>query len=267
LESIPEAELTRRLQSWFKQHGVNINDYEENHMPHAIRVVVALLILVGLTVGGYAEDMQKAAGQTADGCPATPPQMEGPYYPPKAQIDAQLDKDNDLTQVKGQAGKATGQILYVMGQIRDTRCRPIEDAIVEIWQASDTGRYRHPRDTKNPAPLDPQFQYWGKAITGKDGRYLFKTIKPGAYPMGPGTMRPSHIHFKVSHPEYGEFITQMYFVGDPFQDKDPIFNDVPRAERNRLLVTMEQPGADYEPEARLARFDVTLPTAGRKGSN
>jgi protocatechuate 3,4-dioxygenase beta subunit len=236
-------------------------------MHYATRVGAMFLILVGLTVSGYAENMQRAAGKTPEGCPATPPQTAGPYYPPKAQIDAQLDQDNDLTQVKGQAGKATGQILYVMGQIRDALCRPIEGAIVEIWQASDTGRYRHPRDTQNPAPLDPQFQYWGKYVTGKDGRYLFKTIKPGAYPIGPGTMRPSHIHFKVSHPEYGEFITQMYFVGDPYQDKDPIFKDVPPAERNRLLVTMEQPGADYEPEARVARFDVTLPTAPRKGSS
>jgi len=227
-------------------------------MRPATRVGVMFLILVGLTVSGYAEDMQRAAGQTADGCPATPRQTEGPYYPPKAQMDAQLDKDNDLTQVKGQPGKASGQVLYVMGQIRDSRCRPIEAAIVEIWQASESGRYRHPRDSQNPAPLDPQFQYWGRYITDKDGRYVFKTIKPGAYPMGPGTMRPSHIHFKVSHPEYGEFITQMYFVGDRFQDKDPIFNDIPRAERNRVLVTMEQPPADYEPDARLARFDVTL---------
>ena len=139
-------------------------------MHYATRVGAMFLILVGLTVSGYAEDMQRAAGQTAEGCPATPPQTEGRYYPPKTQMDAQLDKDNDLTQVKGQAGKATGQILYVMGQIRDTRCRLIEGAIVEIWQASDTGRYRHPRDTQNPAPLDPQFQYWGKYITGKDGR-------------------------------------------------------------------------------------------------
>ena len=235
-------------------------------MRTATRVGVILTSLIWLTVCGYAEDMQRAAGQTADGCPATPRQTEGPYYPPKAQMDAQLDKDNDLTQVKGQPGKASGQVLYVIGQIRDSHCRPIEAAIVEIWQASDSGRYRHPRDTQNPAPLDPQFQYYGRYITDKDGRYVFKTIKPGAYPMGPGMMRPSHIHFKVSQPEHGAFITQMYFVGDRFQDRDPIFNDIPGPERNRVLVTMEQPPADYEPEARLARFDVTLP-GGPEGKN
>jgi protocatechuate 3,4-dioxygenase beta subunit len=99
-------------------------------MRDAIRVGAMFFVLVGLTASGYAETMQRAAGQTAEGCPVTPPQTAGPYYPPKAQLDAQLDKDNDLTQVKGQAGKATGQVLYVMGQIQDARCRPIEGAIV-----------------------------------------------------------------------------------------------------------------------------------------
>ena len=235
-------------------------------MRYATNVGVILISLIWVTVSGYAETVQRAAGQTGEGCPVTPPQTAGPYYPPKAQVDTQLDKDNDLTQVKGQPGKATGQILYVMGQIRDTRCRPIEGAIVEIWQASDSGRYSHPRDTQNPAPLDPQFQYWGRYITDKDGHYVFKTIKPGAYPIGRGTMRPSHIHFKVSHPEYGEFITQLYFVGDRFQDRDPIFTEIPRTERNRVLVAMEQPSADYEADARLTRFDVTLP-GGPKGKN
>ena len=232
-------------------------------MRTATCVSVIFINLMWLTMAGYADE--KTRGESAAGCPVTPPQMEGPYYPPKAQIDAQLDKDNDLTQVKGDAAKATGQVLYVIGQLKDSQCRPIKGAIVEIWQASESGRYRHPKDTENPAPLDPHFQYWGKYVTDQDGRYMFKTIKPGAYSIGSGTMRPSHIHFKVSHPEYRQLITQLYFVGDRFQDTDPILNDVPRQERDRVIVTMEEPGRDYEPDARIARFNVTLPAG--KGDN
>jgi protocatechuate 3,4-dioxygenase beta subunit len=229
----------------------------------AARIGTILLSLELLTTCGYAEDIPRGPGQTADGCPVTPAQMEGPYYPPKAQLDAQTDKDSNLTQVSGQPGTAKGLVLYVMGQIRDAHCRPVEGAMVEIWQASESGRYRHPRDTQNPAPLDPQFQYWGKYVTGKDGRYVFKTIKPGAYPIGPRLMRPPHIHFKVSSSELGEFITQMYFAGDSFQEQDPIFNKIPGPERNSVVVTMEQPGSDYERDARICRFDVTLPQPGK----
>jgi protocatechuate 3,4-dioxygenase, beta subunit len=218
-----------------------------------------LISLIWLTVGGYAEDPQKMSGQAADVCPVTPPQTEGPYYPPKAQLEAQLDKDNDLTQIKGETGKAKGQVLYVLGQLTDTHCRPIKGAVVEIWQATEGGRYKHPRDTKNPAPLDPHFQYWGKYVTDQDGRYVFKTIKPGAYSIGPGTMRPSHVHFKISHPAHPELITQLYFAGDRFQDTDPILSELPRHDRNKIIVTMEEPGGDYERDARMARFNVTLP--------
>ena len=229
-------------------------------MRTAIPVSVMFISLIGFAVGSHAENAQQIPGLAADRCAATPAQTEGPYYPPKAQIDAQLDNDNDLTQIKGETGKAKGQLLYVLGQIRDFRCRPVKGAVVEIWQATEGGRYSHPRDTRNPAPLDPHFQYWGKYVTDQDGRYVFKTIKPGAYSIGRGTMRPSHIHFKVSHPEYQELITQLYFVGDRFQDTDPILTDVPSQDRNSLIVTMEEPGPDYERDARIARFNVTLPS-------
>jgi len=131
-----------------------------------------------------------------------------------------LDQDNDLTRLKGQSGTPKGQIVYVMGQVRDRHCRPIEGAVVEIWQASENGRYRHPRDRDNPAPLDPAFQYWGKNVTDKEGRYLFKTIKPGSYQAGRNWTRPPHIHFKVSHGDFRPFITQMYFAGDAHQQRD-----------------------------------------------
>jgi protocatechuate 3,4-dioxygenase, beta subunit len=227
--------------------------------PHVAVIISRRSLLVGLvsltgvwfasTIIGYGADTT---------CPMTPSQTEGPYYPPKAQIDAMLDQDNDLTRVGSQSGKATGHIVYVMGQVRDQQCRPIEGATVEIWQASENGRYSHPRDRDNQAPLDPNFQYWGKNITDKDGRYLFKTIKPGSYQAGRNWTRPPHIHFRVSHGTYRPFITQMYFAGDAFQAADHILNDVPSNERPRVIVQLQQPGADYEADSRIGRFDLTL---------
>ncbi len=55
-------------------------------------------------------------------------------------------------------------------------------AMVEIWQANRHGRYSHERDP-NPAPLDPNYQGWAQIVTGDDGGYAFRTIKPGAYPV------------------------------------------------------------------------------------
>jgi protocatechuate 3,4-dioxygenase, beta subunit len=216
-------------------------------------------LLVGLLGLGLTWFTSIMLGRAAEPpCPITPPQTEGPYYPPKAQLDAMLDQDNDLTQITGQSGKATGPLVYIMGQVRDHQCRPIQGAVVEIWQASENGRYRHPRERDNRAPLDPNFQYWGKSVTDQEGRYLFKTIKPGSYQAGRNWTRPPHIHFKVSHPHFRPFITQMYFAGDADQATDYILNDLPADQRDRVMVRLESPGADDEPDARLGRFDLTV---------
>ncbi|MCH7570550.1 MAG: hypothetical protein IH919_08305, partial [Deltaproteobacteria bacterium] len=187
-------------------------------------------------------------------CLLTPPQTEGPFYP----IADQLEKDNDLTRVKGRAGHAKGQVIYILGQVRDAQCRPVEGALVEIWQASANGRYSHPRDGRNLRPLDPNFQYRGTRLTNKEGRYLFKTIKPGQYPAGPDWIRPSHVHFKVHTAGLPDLTTQMYFAHDPYHEKDYILNDLPHPERNRVIVPLERPRRDMEPDAQVCRFDLVL---------
>ena len=100
-----------------------------------------------------------------------------------------------------------------MGRFLNMKGEPIPGARVEIWQANTYGRYTHPGDT-NPAPLDPNFEGYGVQITDAEGRYRFKTIKPGAYPAAQGWTRPPHIHFKVET-KTNWLVTQMYFYGEP----------------------------------------------------
>jgi protocatechuate 3,4-dioxygenase beta subunit len=165
-------------------------------------------------------------------CGITPEQTEGPFYP----IADQADKNTDLTKVKGRAVSARGQVCFVGGVVQDEFCKPIKGALVEIWQACDSGKYNHPSDP-NPARLDPNFQYWGQAITDKDGRYSFKTIIPGAYPATSNWMRPPHIHFKVHLRGFEELTTQMYWKGHPLNKGDRILQAMPQ--RQRELVEVE----------------------------
>src|SRR2546425_5578619 len=73
--------------------------------------------------------------------------------------------------------------------------------MVEIWQANAKGRYVHVADP-NPAPKDSNFLGFGEALTDENGVYSFKTIKPGAYPVPGGWIRPPHLH---SRPMAGSF--------------------------------------------------------------
>jgi protocatechuate 3,4-dioxygenase beta subunit len=161
----------------------------------------------------------------------TPVQPEGPFYP----IVDQLDKDADLIHIKGSQKIAHGQVVMVQGVVIDQNCQPVSGVLVEIWQACHTGKYNHSSDP-NPAPLDPNFQYWGKAVTNERGEYRFRTIVPGAYPAGQNWVRPPHIHFKVSKRGYMELITQMYFAGHKLNDLDLILQRVPKADQKKLVI-------------------------------
>lgn len=156
----------------------------------------------------------------------TPSQTEGPFYPESTAGE----DDTDLTQ----NGKAAGQVIFVEGIVSDEACNPVNGALVEIWQACESGRYDHSGDP-NTAPLDPNFQYWGRAVTDANGSYKFKTILPGAYPAAPGWDRPPHIHFKVAKIGFHELTTQLYFKGQALNAKDRILLAIPRSQRERVV--------------------------------
>jgi protocatechuate 3,4-dioxygenase beta subunit len=134
----------------------------------------------------------------------------------------------------------------------------VPGALVEIWQAGANGRYNHPEDSNDAGPLDPHFQYWGYHKADQEGNYQFTTIVPPPYPAGPFWIRPSHVHFKVHRPRAPVLTTQMYFAGDKYLDSDLIFRRIAQAERERVVVELQKAGPDYEPNARLCRFDIVL---------
>ena len=146
------------------------------------------------------------------------------------------------------------------GRIVDVDGRPVQDTMIEIWQATAAGRNHHERD-QHEAPLDPHFRGAGRVFTDADGWYQFTSVKPGAYPWRnhPNAWRPNHIHFSYFGPGFAtRLITQMYFPGDPLLELDPIYQSVPDAAARQRLVAK----FDLEitrPEWALGyRFDVVL---------
>src|SRR5215467_15950525 len=191
--------------------------------------------------------LAKPAG--AETLPITPQQILGPFYPV-----TEFPQTSDLTRLPGRSGRAKGQVLNVMGRVMNIAGEPVRGAKVEVWQANAYGRYTHPSDP-NPAPLDPNFEGAAILTTDSEGRYRFKTIKPAAYPTGPNTMRPAHIHFQVSGRQ-DRLVTQMYFEGDANNATDPFLNS---AGRKELLITkLQTPSPDFEPDSKMVVFDIVL---------
>lgn len=181
----------------------------------------------------------------------TPRQTSGPFYP----SIKPLDKDADLTVVSGKPGRAEGKIIHVMGRVLNAQGEPVRNAKVEIWQANTHGRYDHPSD-RNSAPLDPNFQGFAVQMTDREGRYHFKTVRPGAYPAGPASVRTPHIHFDVQG-RHDHLITQMYFEGEPLNDKDFLLGAV-KANKEALIGRLLPPTKELDPDSVVVAWDIVL---------
>ena len=222
---------------------------EEAHM-NAHGLSRRRILGIALGAGGLAVSGRFGAA-LAQALKATPGEILGPFYP----VIKRVEQGADLTVIPGKPGRAAGEVIHVMGRVLTVEGQPVRGARVELWQANAHGRYTHPSDT-NPAPLDPNFEGVAVQTTDAEGRYRFKTIKPGAYPVTPSWMRPPHLHFEVTG-KVNRLVTQMYFPGEPLNDKDLLLQKL-RANRDGALAKVLPPTADVEPESRLVVWDIVI---------
>lgn len=169
--------------------------------------------------------------------------------------------DDDLILNFGTEGEmAIGQRIIVHGRLLDENARPVSGTLIEVWQANAGGRYRHAKEGYL-APLDPNFGGCGRTISGEDGSYRFRTIKPGPYPWpnGVNDWRPAHIHFSVFGNGFAQrLITQMYFEGDPLIPHCPIARGIPSQEAIDTLTARLDLNNTIPMDARAYKFDIVL---------
>ncbi|MCX7960712.1 MAG: protocatechuate 3,4-dioxygenase subunit alpha [Burkholderiales bacterium] len=169
----------------------------------------------------------------------TPEQTLGPFFLPRF-VDADA---NDLTQLEGR--RARGEPIEIHGVVTEEGGAPLENLIVEIWQADAAGIFRHPLDPRH-READPDFLGWGRAATDREGRYLFRTIRPGA-PAG----RAPHINLMLMYSGLMRILkTALFFEDGPGNDADPVLRCVPPERRGLLVARREAPGR--------YRFDIRL---------
>ena len=163
----------------------------------------------------------------------------GPFFPPRY-VDAGA---NDLTVFDGR--KARGEPIEIQGRVTQEDGTPLENLIVEIWQADARGIFRHPADPRQ-SEADPDFLGWGRAATDAQGNYRFRTIRPGA-PQG----RAPHINFMVMFSGLMRILkTTLYFEDERSNDSDPVLSSVPRGRKELLIAKKQDPGG--------YRFDIRL---------
>ena len=114
-----------------------------------------------------------------------------------------------------------GEPLTIRGTVTDAReCRPIADATLDIWQTNARGWYSNMLGLQNPS-RQGSFNLRGRVRTNPDGQFEFHSVVPGRYPLPWPLTRPKHIHLIVTHPDYEDLTTQIYFEGDDYNRWDP----------------------------------------------
>jgi protocatechuate 3,4-dioxygenase beta subunit len=197
---------------------------------------------------GAAATALTAPGAFAQELFRTPRQMEGPFYPDKLP----LDTDNDLLVINDSTTPAVGEVTYFSGRILDAKGTPVRNALVEIWQCDANGAYLH-SGTTNRERRDANFQGFGRFLTGSTGEYLFRTIKPVAYPG-----RTPHIHVKVKKGGKELLTTQCYIKGEARNERDFIFRQLRTPEARTALLVEYKALKESKIGELAARFDVVL---------
>ena len=153
----------------------------------------------------------------------------GPFFPREFAQGA-----GDLTLVAGK--RAAGEVIEVTGRVTQLDGQPLDNLVLEIWQADSRGRY----DASD-------FFGWGRTATDANGVYRFRTVRPGA-----GDGRIAHINFLLLYSGLMRHLqTVMFFDAG----NDPVLDAVPASRRSLLVAKGE--GNAYRFDIRLRGDDET----------
>jgi hydroxyquinol 1,2-dioxygenase len=152
---------------------------------------------------------------------ATESTVLGPFYRPGAPRRAmgeQIGRPQD------------GSPTLVRGRVTDVSGQPLDGATLDVWQTAGNGRY----DTQDPG--QPRFNLRGVFVTGQDGRYEFRTVRPVSYPIptdgpvgdllraaGRHHWRAAHIHAIVSAPGHRAVTTHIFDADNSYLTSDAVF--------------------------------------------
>ena len=166
----------------------------------------------------------------------TPSQTIGPFF-----HDALLGEDRSEL-VPADHPRA----IRIEGTVFDGAGEPVPDAMVEVWQADESGHYADPAE--DPAA----FSGFGRTGTDADGRFSFVTVKPGTVPGPGGSLQAPHVMVSVfARGLLKRLVTRIYFPDEQEANAvDPVLSFIEDQELRRTLIARDEGDA--------LRFDIYL---------
>jgi protocatechuate 3,4-dioxygenase alpha subunit len=143
-----------------------------------------------------------------------------------------------------------GERIRLEGRVLDGNGKPVDDAMIEIWQADAQGRYAHPLD---PRGSNAEFKGFGRVGTGTDPecRFIFDTVKPGPV----DAEQAPHLNVIVlMRGLLVHLFTRIYFSDEAdANSRDPVLSSVPAERRSTLIARREASSGGV-----VYRFDIHM---------
>jgi protocatechuate 3,4-dioxygenase alpha subunit len=138
---------------------------------------------------------------------------------------------------------AKGERVWLHFRVLDGEGQPLDDALLELWQANSEGKYQHPDDTQEK-PVEPRWHGFGRIATDENGSCVFQTVKPGCIPGPDDSVQAPHINVSVfARGILKRLATRIYFRGNAANATDPVMALVPETRRDTLVA---QPDSSNE---------------------
>ena len=119
----------------------------------------------------------------------------------------------------------SGDRVVIQGRVLDGDGKPVNDALVEIWQANAAGKYGQ-----------KGFRGFGRSATDDQGAFRFQTIKPGRVAGADGKLQAPHIAVNIfMRGLLKQLVTRIYFPGEAANAQDAVLARVPQARRGTLI--------------------------------
>ncbi len=256
-----------------------------------MRLQIWLLLaasILAVSHSASAQDFPKAGvllGASKSLCAPTPTTITALNHSPAP--DA-VYSGNNLVQPAGKAEAMAGQWVVVRGRVLDSRCVPVANALVELWQADGQGRYVEfsRRLLAHPQPV---FTGSGRTSTNNLGQFEFVTLFPDPArdttipakakpkkikknkkkkakkaepvvetpPVPENEFRAPVLHFKVKQNDFKPFATEVFFENDQRNENDRIYRALSANEKEQLSLRV----ISNDNTALETRIDIVLPGA------
>lgn len=166
--------------------------------------------------------------------PGTPSQTAGPFFSLGLNWEgAQNLVDPDQPQA-----------VLLEGRVWDGAGEPVPDAMLEIWQADEDGRF--------PPESRVGWSGFGRSLTDEEGAYRFLTVKPGRVASAAGRIQAPHIELQIfGRGLLRQLSTRIYFPDEREANRvDPLLASIPDLRFRATLVGLATDAG--------LRFDVVL---------